>query len=119
MSRLPLLIANGTTWQLRPAFTANALGRAISGSGTILTIGEEGTLFKADPLVSLQIAFNAQPELIVSGLEGRTYRIEATAQLRPEEWNEIGTFVLYSSPTLWRDGSPSGMTRFYRAILLP
>jgi hypothetical protein len=114
-----LTSTNGIEWQLRPAFTTNVLGRAILGIGRILTIAGPSNIAASDPLLSLQIAIGAQPQIIVFGLEGRSYRIEATENVGSSVWQDLGTYVLYTSPTIWGDGTPLPNARFYRAVLLP
>jgi hypothetical protein len=113
-----LISTNGLDWSLRPAFTSNVLGRSILGTSQILMLAGSD-LFASDPLVSLQIGFGTQPQLTISGLEGRSYRIEATQNIGSSLWQDMGTYILYTSPTIWADGTPLPKTRFYRAVLLP
>jgi len=115
-----LTSTNGLDWVARPSGTRNSLGRSVYAGGAVWIADAGGTLLASDPLLSLRIAAGQQPELTVFGLEGRACRIEATSDLRTPVWSEAGNFILYSSPTIWRDGTPSGgRSRFYRALLLP
>jgi hypothetical protein len=114
-----LTSTNGVDWQLRTAFTSGPLGQSILGRGRVLTVAGQNALFASDPLLSLQLVFGTKPDLIVTGLEGRSYRIEATENVGNSVWDNFGTYVLYTSPTIWGDGTPLPNARFYRAVLLP
>ena len=115
-----LISTNGIDWRVRASGTPNSLGRSVYGKGAVWIADAEGTLLESDPLLSLRIAVGQQPELTVFGLEGRACRIEATSDLGASDWSEVGNFILYSSPTIWRDGiTPVPKARLYRAMLLP
>jgi hypothetical protein len=82
-------------------------------------IGSNIGFLRSDPLVRVDITRSAPPELVVSGLESRSYRIESSTTAIPWSWNPVETFFLFGSPALWRDARPqSGSARFYRAVLL-
>jgi hypothetical protein len=111
---------NGLDWSVRATSHTNSLSHPFFAGGRICAISHSADWLESDPLVQLEIGYGAQPELIVSGLEGRSYRIEARNDIASPHWDDLGSFVLYNSPTLWRDGSERRPnTRFYRAVLLP
>ena len=78
-------------------------------------------------------AANSHPELIpldiglfpgvtISGVVGRSYRIEATPSLEETNvWAPVATFTLPKTRYTWVDESSSSSSakRFYRAVLLP
>jgi len=57
--------------------------------------------------------------LTISGLPGRNYRIESSAD--SVNWTPSATFKLPSNPYLWIDTNaiPNNPRKFYRAVLLP
>ncbi|HMC26331.1 MAG TPA: hypothetical protein VKM56_00915, partial [Verrucomicrobiae bacterium] len=115
-----LTSTNGIDWRVRASDTRNSLGRSIYARGAVWIIDAGGTLLQSDPLLALRMAVTQQPELTVFGLEGRACRIEATSDFGASDWSEVGNFILYSSPTIWRDGiTPVPKARLYRAVLLP
>ena len=60
---------------------------------------------------------NTYPGLRITGVVGRSYRIESSADTT--NWNTETTILLTSSPYLWIDPNPLGQKKFYRAFLLP
>ena len=115
-----LTSTNGTDWHWRATGTTDTLGELLYAKGSLLVLADHGAVLRSDPLVSLRLAVGQQVELSVFGLEGRSYRIEATSDPGASNWPEAASFFLYSSPTLWRDGvRPLPAARFYRAVLLP
>jgi hypothetical protein len=75
--------------------------------------------FITDPFVSLSADTSFPPGLNVSGLVGRSYRIEYVTDLRSNDWQPLTTFPLLVSPSTWIDSQATNTSRFYRAVLLP
>ena len=57
------------------------------------------------------------PSLSITGIVGRTYRIESSLTL--SNWNFEATTLLTSNPQLWIDQGDTLQKKFYRALLLP
>lgn len=55
--------------------------------------------------------------LRITGLVGRTYRIESSPAM--SDWTPEATVLLTSTPYLWIDPNAVGTNKFYRAFLLP
>jgi len=75
----------------------------------------------APPPVSntLSLGVSVYAGVEVSGVVGRTYRIESQDTLSTA-WSPVATVTLDRTPYLFFDlGSPNATKRFYRAILLP
>jgi NHL repeat len=66
-------------------------------------------------------SLNMYAGLSITGMLGRSYRIEFTGSLAESNaWTPASFITLTSSPTLWFDAdSPNRQNRFYRAVLLP
>jgi len=112
-----LTSSDGIEWSNR--LTRVSIGTPAFLAGDAIWIGSNDGFLRSDPLVRVDITRSAQPELLISGLENRSYRIESSTTAAPGSWNPVETFFLFGSPTLWRDARPqSGPARFYRAILL-
>ena len=90
---------------------SNGFGSRLSDSAmlTVLPAGSPG----------LSIASHAG--LSVTGIVGRTYRIEYTTSLpAANTWQTAAQLLLTTSPQVWIDfDSPLSPRRFYRAALLP
>ena len=90
---------------------SNGFGSLLSGPAmlTVLPAGSPG----------LSIASYAG--LSVTGIVGRTYRIEYTTSLpAANAWQTAAQLLLTTSPQVWIDfDSPLSPRRFYRAALLP
>lgn len=91
------------------------------GRGTFLGVGPFGAIVQSDLLLSLKLRFTTSAELIVSGLKGRTYRLESVNDLRfGDNWSNRATITLTNSPQQWFDPESAGVrTRFYRAAWPP
>jgi len=69
------------------------------------------------PVSGANLVLNVYPGLTITGLVGRTYQIQASTDL--ENWSEVVTILLTSSPYLWFDQNAVNQKRFYRAWLIP
>jgi hypothetical protein len=113
---------DGTNWihrnlQLPPSGTFADL---TSADRNVLVAGVSGpTAFLSDPFVALGFSAGFPPQLTVSGLTNRTYRIEMTTNLSPVNWQTLTNITLTNAPVLWTDPQPTNSQRFYRAVLLP
>ncbi|MDB6110799.1 MAG: hypothetical protein JWR69_2549 [Pedosphaera sp.] len=90
-----------------------AVGTAFSPSPTI------PFAYLSDSVAALSINPGLPPQLKVSGLLGRSYRIEHLADVRSTNWQTLDTFTLTNNPTIWPDTTATNASRFYRAVLLP
>lgn len=76
------------------------------------------TFDPAPELVSgANLSLNTYPGLQITGVIGRTYRIESSADM--SAWNTEASILLTRSPCLWIDPNALGQKKFYRAFLLP
>lgn len=57
------------------------------------------------------------PGLSITGIVGRTYRIESCTTL--SNWTSEATILLTTSPQTWIDQGETTPNKFYRALLLP
>jgi len=70
-----------------------------------------------EPVSGASLVLNTYPGLQITGVVGRTYRIESSKDLKA--WLIETTLLLTSSPYLWLDQTALGQRKFYRAFLLP
>jgi len=70
-----------------------------------------------EPVSGASLVLNTYPGLQITGVVGRTYRIESSKDLKA--WQVETTLLLTSSPYLWLDQTALGQRKFYRAFLLP
>jgi len=121
---------DATNWVQRPITLSATTGFSdiAFGDRNAVLIGNENpqrpimpVAFGSDPFVALEITPGFPPQLKLSGLEGRSYRIEYSDVLQPPavNWQPLDTFSLTNSPLTWRDATATGSQRFYRAVLLP
>lgn len=75
--------------------------------------------FISDPFVALNMGASFPPQLTVSGLTNRNYRIEFLTNLASNNWQIATNFTLTNSPFIWTDSQATDSSRFYRAALLP
>jgi hypothetical protein len=119
---------DGTNWvqrNLQPLSNV-ALNGIASGNRNFLAVGYRYPPFPyrpvayiSDPLVALGMNRGFPPQLSLSGLLGRSYRIEQLGYLRSNNWQSAATFTLTNSPSTWTDTAAPNSARFYRAVLLP
>lgn len=77
----------------------------------------------SDPITDIGFTAASPPAIILSGLVGRTYRVEYLPSLPASvtnPWQTLTNLILPSSPYLLADpGAPNSSQRYYRAVLLP
>lgn len=121
---------DGTNWVERPlAANAGAVLNDIAfGERNVVVLGNENlqrpvlpVAFVSDPFVALGITVAFPPQLRLSGLEGRSYRIEYLDSVpgTAPNWQPLRTLSLTNSPSVVTDTTATGSQRFYRAVLLP
>lgn len=103
--------------------TVPKAGAADAGPYQVIVSNQAG----ATPSTEVVVEVKIRPELMlktyagltVTGVEGRTYRIDAA--LDPQgPWTPVGTLKLETSPSFWLDfESPQNPLRVYRAVELP
>jgi hypothetical protein len=119
---------DSTNWVQHPVpLSANTTLKDMTfGERNVIVLANENPLrpvvpvtFTSGPFVSLAITRQSPPQLVLSGLEGTSYRIEYTDALPAStpQWQELKTLVLTSSPFTWSDTTATG-PRFYRAVML-
>lgn len=69
------------------------------------------------PVSGGNLTLSTNPGLRITGVVGRSYRIESSADTT--NWNTETTILLTSSPYLWIDPNSLSQKKFYRAFLLP
>jgi hypothetical protein len=125
---------DGTNWverNLNLPSTIGAASIAVSHSNVVV-VGTERTNFSnpydfhpkaivSDPFVAVSMESGSPPQLKVSGLNGRSYRIDYAENLfgLTNNWQPLMTRTLTNSPSMWTDTTATNAQRFYRAVLLP
>ena len=126
---------NGTNWvqypQILPGNSYSDQFFATDGA-RLVTVGgvstgppfyyQNGFVYLSDPLVGVRLTTSDPPKIAVSGLVGRTNRIEYTDALATgtNNWQTLTTLELPSSPYLVTDSTATNSSqRFYRGVLLP
>jgi hypothetical protein len=119
---------DGTNWvqrNLQPAAEVSLWG-GVFGARNFVAVGYTfpsspslPVVYTSDPFVTVNMNQGFPPQLKVSGLLGRSYRIESLADVRSTNWQTLGSFTLTNSPTIWPDATATNASRFYRAVLLP
>ena len=124
--------ADGTNWAQYPQPLPGTSTVASDGQ-RLVTVGNNtspfvpmyasGYTYVSDPLLGLRITAGRPPTIALSGLVGRTYRIEVTNALvssGSNNWQAAASAQMTNNPWLWTDASATNVTaRFYRGVLLP
>jgi hypothetical protein len=83
----------------------------------------DGLVYYSDPLAGVRITNSQPPQVIVSGLVGRSYQIQSTDALSNSglvDWQTRATFQLPGYLYFWTDPVFSGSSqRFYRTVVVP
>lgn len=119
---------DGTNWVQRdfqlPSNTT--LTAMVFGSRNIVVAGYNTSsspnipvVYTSDPFVACGINSGFPPQLTLSGLAGRSYRVEYLSNLVSNNWQTLTTLSLTNSPSNWTDTQATNSSRFYRAVLLP
>jgi hypothetical protein len=69
------------------------------------------------PVAAASLGIETHPVLNISGIVGRTYRIESSHDAA--SWVPEITLLLTRTPYLWLDENAVSGNKFYRAFLLP
>ena len=99
--------------------------RFVAVGGTTITPGSSfnGFVHSSEALVSIAITDSPSARIILSGVTGRTYRVDFTPALPTSgtnPWQTLTNLVLPVSPYHLADPeAPNSMQRYYRAVLLP
>ena len=125
-----VLTMAGSFSQTGYANGAGSIARFRNAAGVCVL---QGTIFAADstdhrirnltfdpapqPVPGASLDLNTYPGVRITGVVGRSYRIESSADTT--NWNTETTILLTSSPYLWIDPNSLGQKKFYRAFLLP
>lgn len=112
---------DGLNWTYRTNVSGSAAAFTY-GLGTFLTSFRQQSDVFASPTSSppSNLELTMFPGISVIGVEGQTYRIEASTNLAPGSvWQPLTNVTLPFSPYLWIDTSAPGLSqRFYRAVRL-
>jgi hypothetical protein len=83
---------------------------------TIATAGSSGN--NAAPTISVPVLQPGQFQFHIDGVAGRLYRIESTVDFG--SWGPVETITAPAGGAIdYAHNAPPGLTRFYRAVLLP
>ncbi len=118
---------DGTNWirrGLQPP--ANVLLKALAfGPGNVVVVGQTRysnptapVAYLSDPLAAVKISSGLPPQLNVSGVTGRSYRVEFVTDIRASNWQALATFPLNTSPQALTDAQATNSSRYYRSLLL-
>jgi len=109
--------ADGIHWSKRASWTPRRLSTVAYGDGTFV-IGGDRAVLQSDPLVSLELAMQPAPHLLLWGPANRSYRIDFADTLKPwNNWSTLTNVFAAQCPVAITD--TNGLGRFYRAALLP
>jgi hypothetical protein len=89
------------------------------GDGTFVVGSDHSAILQSDPLVNLSLTLQPAPQLLVSGPNHRSYRIDHCNGLSPDAWTPLVTVAATNMPLVIDNLSTSSVSHFYRAILLP
>jgi hypothetical protein len=97
--------------------------RLVTVGGTYVGAANyDGYTYYSGVLVGIRMINTPSPKLVLSGLVGRSYRIEYTDALSgaaANNWRTNITLQLPADPFIWTDAAATNSRRFYRAALLP
>jgi hypothetical protein len=123
---------DGTNWTQRTSSTLPGNGGIASDGRRFVNVGRElvsgpsyynSYVYTSDPFVALEITNRPPPQLVLSGIVGRSYRIEYLPSLPSSltnPWQTLANLVLPVSPHFLADPeAPDSLQRYYRAVLLP
>lgn len=119
---------NGTNWVLRSTgIPSNTfLSEVTTDSRRFFAVGSvrpgppvQPAAYISDPVVDLGITHGLPPVLSLSGLVGRSYRVDRNPGLDPNNWSPLATLTLTNSPSALTDSQATNLSGFYRAVLLP
>ncbi|MEY2465890.1 MAG: hypothetical protein QOD03_411 [Verrucomicrobiota bacterium] len=119
---------DGTNWTKRILPTASnvTLTGIASGDRNLVAVGYTSPslpllpkAYVSDSYVALRITAESSPQLQISGLQNRSYRIDYLNDFQSSNWQSLTNFSLTNSPLLWTDVTATNSQRFYRAVLLP
>ena len=85
-------------------------------------MGTDAYIYRSDDIVGLQTINNNPAQIVLTGLEGRSYRVTYSNNLSgvASNWPTLTNVTLTTSPMQFADPVPSsGSVRFYRSQLLP
>ena len=117
---------NGTNWIKRPPSGGSLTDAAVGERNAIVTsysFGAAANSYVSDPFIGLSILPGESPQLQLSGVIGKSYRVEYSDALTPSSptnWQTLSNIVLTVSPFTLLDPETTGVPmRFYRGVLLP
>jgi hypothetical protein len=120
---------NGTNWQKRNfQITTNGVPTDLAfGAQNIVITGyaspsvptSRPLAYVSEPLVFVAARNSFPPQLTISGLTGRTYRIDILTDVTSSSWQNLTNLNLTNGPVTWTDMQATNSSRFYRAVLLP
>lgn len=123
---------DGTNWIQRTSSTLPGDGGIASDGMRFVNVGRrivsfplsfDTFVFASDLLVNIGMTSSPPPLIVLSGVVGRSYRIEYLPYLpssATNTWQALTNLILPSSPySLTDPEAPNPMQRFYRAVLLP
>lgn len=124
--------SDGTNWTERTSSILPGTSRLASDGKRLVTVGStpvsppfsfNAFVYSSDPFIALDIASALPARLILSGIAGRSYRIDYVSALQstgPNIWEPLTNLVLPVSPYAIEDSESHEIPeRYYRAVLLP
>jgi hypothetical protein len=108
---------NGDYWVRHYTSCQNRMrALALTGDGTVIVAGNNGAILESPlPLESIRarVSETGEVALNMTGIPGKTYRLQGTSALGRSGWGDLATFTL-SSRAMNRTEPPSEVARFYR-----
>ncbi len=119
--------ADGFTWTNRPLNGRYYVSSLAFGKDTLVAVGQFGTIVQSEPFSSSPapdpplLSITSHAGLTITGLPGRSYRIDCANDLQPLTiWQALTNLTLSGAPYRWINPNPMVPPKqFYRAVLLP
>jgi hypothetical protein len=120
---------DGTNWTKRGFQQPSnvTLNDLVSGDRNVVLTGYASpstptikpVAYTSDPLISLSVGTNFPPQLAISGVTGRTYRVEGRIDSISGSWQVLTNLTLTNGPIIWTDNDATNGCRLYRAAIVP
>ena len=119
-NRIILTSSDASSWATRIADTNNSLAGVAYGNGSFVAVGYGGTVLQSGPIFTLAATSQSMGggfELVLTGEVGRSYRIQASANLADSNWTDLINFTNTDETMEFLDFQATNYTwRYYRAV---
>jgi len=111
---------DGVIWTSRQSGTGKNLRGVTYAGGAFVAVGNDGAILRSSSLAPARLAVRSRPnqdgfELTVAGEIGRSYRVQASSDLRT--WTDLFSFSNSEQETVFLDSDARKFShRFYRVV---